>query len=943
MDVPLEIGTWRAATRRIYRHDGQEVELTPTESRLLTWLAERPEVVHTPRDLLTHVWEVSAKVESRTVYVTAHRLRQKIERDPENPRHLLAIRGGYRFLPLQAVPPVRVDGTRVWGRDSELAWLRERRAARRLLITGPGGIGKTMLLRAAHAENDGVWIPASDATDLATLVAAVQRALGVSIAAGDPAEQVTQALAARGAVTLYLDNLEQAAEPARTLLDRWYADAPDARVIATSRVRLRAQGEEILALDALAVPPEGAPVTDVAAWPGLALFVERATRARPSLGDDSAMLPAAAAITRAVDGVPVCLELAAARVRHLPLDAILANLPRRPEALLADPDSQRPRHGAIRDLVAWSLALLPPGVRGVAAALSLLRGPFSFADAEAVAGDAVWVGDALAALVDHSLLRMHGGDRYSWLASIRVVLVGELAADDPARARHARHFARFGDEEAVARRMRVDGAEARAAARDAVIDLDAALSWAIAEGPPADLVRLSRALVRLLGTGIAVPDFPRRLSRARTRADLPPDVAVELAAHEAEALNYLASPAEALQLTTDALAAHPAVGALPRYRAALAQVLSLRMLRRTEGLNAALQVLVDTEGPACGPSFAAEARLQRGITLAEAGAAEAAEADLQAALHLTRAHRCDLWTSLALGTVAYLRQQRGALAEARAIQTEALALAEGCENVHRAQIERVRLATIAFMEGRFRQAIPPLEEARRTLVRAGLVARAVHIRVNLAMCRWMNDGHDEALRELREVQVSPAANAVMRGTALMLEAAFAFERGDLPASRVAREAALAAVREHGLDRLAIECARLVVSDNLLAGEMEAAITAAREGVEVARRIGEPPRLALVQMALAEALAVAGHAREAAEQRDNALSTGEGVVWAEAQATLTIGDARVSGLVGERARAFRAADAAERILESMEIGPRCYLWGWLERAKRAVAGGAAGPP
>ena len=331
---------------------------------------------------------------------------------------------------------------RLVGRSHELARLDAllRSGARVFTLVGPGGVGKTRLARhwaqeqLAEFKGGTFFVDLAPVSDEAGLFRAVARALDVQLAS-DPAAQLGRALGARGRLLVVLDNFEQIAALSPHV-GTWVAAAPELTVLTTSRQRLGLRGEHLVDVDPLPLPPppEAASV---------ALFVERARQLVPDFALDEHTLPAVIEIVRRLDGLPLALELAAARMRTLGVLQLLDRLQKSLGVLKEDarPDRQRTLLAAID----WSWQLLTPEEQVVLQEASVFRGPFELEAAEAVltAEDAAL--DLVQELVDKSLVRAEdagaGRRRYRLLQSIRAVAEEKLAASEHAklvRDRHAR-------------------------------------------------------------------------------------------------------------------------------------------------------------------------------------------------------------------------------------------------------------------------------------------------------------------------------------------------------------------------------------------------------------------------------------------------------------------------------------------------------------------------
>jgi predicted ATPase/DNA-binding CsgD family transcriptional regulator len=348
--------------------------------------------------------------------------------------------------------------TRLVGREREVAALSALLAdegERLLSLTGPGGVGKTRLavaVASAAAERfpDGArFVGLAAVSDTALVAPTVAQALGVREAGEAPLADRLAVFLRDKRLLLILDNFEQVVEAAPLVADL-LAACPGLAVLATSRVRLRLSGEREVAVAPLALPTnEGrAARDDAAAADAVRLFVERARAVRADFALTEANAGAVADICRRLDGLPLALELAAARVKVLPAAALLAKLERRLPLLTGGGRDLPARQRTMRDAVAWSHDLLTDDERVLFRRLAVCVGGFDLEAAEAVAGDAgIGVLEGVAALADASLLREEedpdGEPRYLLLETVREFGLERLAAsgeENEVRDRHAAFF-----------------------------------------------------------------------------------------------------------------------------------------------------------------------------------------------------------------------------------------------------------------------------------------------------------------------------------------------------------------------------------------------------------------------------------------------------------------------------------------------------------------------
>ena len=377
--------------------------------------------------------------------------------------------------PGPAAPPatnLRAELTSFVGRDTEIAEVRKLVGGHRLItLTGPGGAGKTRLaVEAGRAElaamPGGVWLAElAPVTDPADVPQAVLAALGLRersvVMSGrrpgipdepeSPLERLVGALSARQAL-LVLDNCEHLLDAAAVLADQVLAACPQVRILATSREPLNITGEMLWPVGPLTLPPGGRePVpAEVAACASVRLLVQRARAARPGFAVTAANAAAVASICRALDGMPLAIELAAARLRALAPEQVASRLDDRFRLLTGGSRTAMPRHQTLRAVVDWSWDLLSDAERAVWRRFSVFAGGAGLAAAEQVcAGGPVSpadVLDLLTALVEKSLLTVRDGadgPRYLMLEIIRAYgqeRLAEAGEQDATRQAHACYF-----------------------------------------------------------------------------------------------------------------------------------------------------------------------------------------------------------------------------------------------------------------------------------------------------------------------------------------------------------------------------------------------------------------------------------------------------------------------------------------------------------------------
>ena len=351
------------------------------------------------------------------------------------------------------------------GRGAELRTLAAQldTGARLVTVVGAGGIGKTRFVRRYAASWLGEWpggvyfCDLTEARSVDGILFVVSAVLGVPLATRDAVAQIGHAIAARGRCLLILDNFEQIVEHAAATLEPWLARSSHAAFVVTSRERLHVAGEALHELEPLALSGEA-----------IELFEARARAHRPGFKVGPAERAAVAEAVRLLDGLPLAIELAAARLRVMSPAQLVERLRDR-FTLLAGSRGAAGRQATLRAAIDWSWQLLTPCEQAALAQCSVFEGGFTLGAAEAVLDLSPWadsppVIDTVQALLDKSLLRswVHpSGQRveiaepyFGMYLSIHEFAAGHLHGDGAekalaAEARHGRHFAAFGSDKAI--------------------------------------------------------------------------------------------------------------------------------------------------------------------------------------------------------------------------------------------------------------------------------------------------------------------------------------------------------------------------------------------------------------------------------------------------------------------------------------------------------------
>jgi predicted ATPase/DNA-binding winged helix-turn-helix (wHTH) protein len=463
---------------------GQAVALRPKAFDMLRMLAERPGQLVTKDELLDSVWGRRFVSES-VIKAVVRELRVALAGGVEESATMQWIetvpRRGYRFAAVQfaqvkQVPPVAQSIGNIppallplIGREVELAALAFALPTQRLItIAGPSGVGKTSLALAYAAAQgpiwrEGVWFielapRAAECTDAAALCAALAQTLGLAAAAAKDASALAMTLRPLQ-LLLVLDNAEHLLAPLAPLVATLLAQAPGLSLLVTSQEPLHVAGEHVFRLSPLHVPDvnDDGDIGQLMQSAAMRLFVERATAQAPGLRLDADQHAAAARICRALDGLPLALELAAARVAVLGVQGIAgllegssnqASNDERLHLLSHGPRNAVARQSSLRNALQWSHALLDDAQCRVFRRLGVFRGGFSLAAAQLVctddALDAWGVLDAVQGLVDKSLVVAsddgEGATRFMLMESPRSFALERLQQAEETDTTRQRHL-----------------------------------------------------------------------------------------------------------------------------------------------------------------------------------------------------------------------------------------------------------------------------------------------------------------------------------------------------------------------------------------------------------------------------------------------------------------------------------------------------------------------
>ncbi|MFQ5968048.1 MAG: BTAD domain-containing putative transcriptional regulator [Acidimicrobiia bacterium] len=392
-------------------------------------------------------------------------------------------------------------------REAEIAEVTEvLRTSRLVTLTGAGGSGKTRLALQVAVEilgefPDGAWfVGLAGLNDPDLVPGEVAAALQLTEKPGREWLEVLSSFLSDRELLLVVDNCEHLIDPVADLTLAMLETAPGLRVLATSRETLSLPGETSWLVPSMAIPTDGhdSSIDELMRFEGVQLFIERAQAARPDLavGDDDAA--AVVEICRRLDGLPLALELAAARVRALSLQQIASRLDDRFALLTGGSRAALPRHRTLEGAVAWSYELLSPEEQGLLERLSVFAGGFDLEAANQVAGGDVLSG--VTSLVEKSLLAAepHGEEvRYRMLET--VAAFGQQQLGDRAGEVRNAHLAWAAKLARAAAANLVEGPDQAAWLTRVETELDnfrAAMRWALDEGDPATGMGVVASLLR---------------------------------------------------------------------------------------------------------------------------------------------------------------------------------------------------------------------------------------------------------------------------------------------------------------------------------------------------------------------------------------------------------------------------------------------------------------
>lgn len=658
-------------------------------------------------------------------------------RDVEAPERLCQV--NYPGMPREAFPPLNAEPsygsqlppsfTRFIGREQELRRLEATllgEAVRLVTVTGPGGAGKSRLAlevarRLLQELRGAVWfVPLHDVANGALLPGAIADALGLPRSTHtNPLDQAVEVLSRQPSL-LVLDNLEQLVETAAPAIQQLLGRAPSAKAVVTSRQCLNLTGEVEFTLAPLAVPTEDLRLEALAECESVQLFVDRAQAARPDFQITERNASAVAELCQRLDGIPLAIELAAARSQVLTPAQMLAQLENRFQFLVSRKRDVTERHRTLRAAIDWSYQLLESGLQRFLARLSAFRGGWTAEAAGAVCGEDDVFG-ALLDLCEHSLVSSaeHGGQmRYSMLESIRDFASEQLGEEAPVTLRdtHAQYFLAFAQQRAGA----ADGpdeAHAFAEIETELGNMRAAMDWAVSIDEHRLLAGLTAALCDFLWRRGYWQEHMERvqagLSAAKTVSPLDAALVGKLLHSRARVAYDRGEIAAAEEMCREGLELAVSNG-LPKWHARFLNLLALVMRRE--------------------------------------GHTDQAQEALEDSLHLFRGAKDLRGEGMALHNLGVLAYASGEVDKARELYDRALEAREEAEDLRGAAETQNNLALLAEEAGQFDVAEGAYREALGALLAVGDVLGMAVALCNLGEIALRTDRHDEAVEPLRAAE-----------------------------------------------------------------------------------------------------------------------------------------------------------------------------------------------
>ncbi|MFD9894697.1 BTAD domain-containing putative transcriptional regulator [Amycolatopsis sp. NPDC059027] len=703
---------------------------------------------------------------------------------------------------------LRAELTSFVGKDTDVAAVRELLAGHRLVtLIGPGGSGKTRLATETARTllrdlPDGAWLvelaPISAEGDVASAVLAALRLRDALLGEApdtEPVERVAAAVRDRDMV-LILDNCEHVIESAATFAHRVLGECRRLRILATSREPLGITGEALWQVAPLALPAEDADPAEIESAPAVRLLRDRAGAVRKDVATDVRML---ARVCRALDGMPLAIELAAARLRTMSLDQLAHRLDDRFRLLTGGSRTALPRHRTLRAVIDWSWELLTDAERVILRRLSVFSGGASLETAERVCGKNADVLELLTTLTEKSLVVTEGEEapRYRMLGTIKEYAEQRLAEAGEADATRHAHLAYFTElaETAEPRLRRADQLEWLAVLEAEHDNIAAAMRGALAAGEADGAMRLAAAAGwywwlgghkaegnELIMAAVALPGEVADEIRAVVYAFVSMFV-VSGRSDQNEAAEWIHKVYEISRRIPGGY--HPALGVVPALE---------RMVRAPEDFLSAWEPVLDDEDP----WVRALARLHLGktrITLGHEG--PEAEAYLETALAEFRALG-DRWgISFALSELAPRVAMRGDFAGACEYYEHAITVVTEVGAIEDVVPLRSRQAQLSWLLGDLEASAAAMAAAQRYAERVAWPEALVELALAKAELARCGGDAEQARRQLDVATALLGDNAERAQVRAVTQDLLGYLAEDLGKAREHRVAAFQAAAEGG--------------------------------------------------------------------------------------------------------------------------------------------------
>jgi predicted ATPase/class 3 adenylate cyclase len=641
---------------------------------------------------------------------------------------LVGLRRGAHNLPAQTTPLI--------GRAKaveDVCELLRRGGVRLLTLTGPGGIGKTRVGLQVAADlvsdfADGVFfVPLATISDPAHVDSTVAQVLGLRAGGGRAIRDTVHSYLKEKRLLLLLDNFEQVL-PAASLVADLLAACPGLKILVTSRSVLHVRGEYEYMVEPLACPDPDLrlPVECLAQFAAVVLFIRQAASAKSDFSLNDVNAPAVAGICHRLHGLPLAIELAAARAKTLSPPELLARLKRRLPLLTGGARDLPERQRTLRNTIAWSYALLEDAERSLFRRLSVFVGGFTLEAAEAVCsperGSTSDVLDGVASLVGKSLLRPEdadGGARFGMLEAIREYALEELKISGEASSASLAHAAYFFETVRITR-TELFGAKQRVAAR-----------WFAAE----------------------YGNLRAALGRSRS-GEIPVDIGMGLACM-LEDFWALRSPVREGRDWAEAMLRMPGAEARASERAGVLLIAAVMVSRQADyaAARSFAQESIDIFREVGDLQGTGRALTRQSVVELIAGNSQRAQELFEESIVLARSVGDRHELAFALSQLGAIAQGTGDFASARSLRTEAAAIAHEIGNGHLLGLSLAGLASVAREQDNSERAAELFKEA--LIVSSELQDHPVLLRslAGLAGIAGLSAGHERAARLFGLVEV----------------------------------------------------------------------------------------------------------------------------------------------------------------------------------------------